>query len=111
MRIDWDGEQTRDYVYVEGRRASATPRRSTRGSGGCYVIGTGIKTSVNGIYRALVQISGFEAPMTAGPKRPGDPRDAQFDSAGAKEALTWQPVTKLVDGMLETYEFFKAAPR
>ena len=81
----------------------------TRGSGGCYVIGTGIKTSVNGIYRALVQISGFEAPITAGPKRPGDPRDAQFDSAGAKKVLEWEPVTKLIDGMTETYEYFKLA--
>jgi UDP-glucose 4-epimerase len=75
------------------------------------VIGTGIKTSVNGIYRELVKISGFKAPITAGPKREGDPRDAQFDAAGAKKALKWKPVTKLADGMLETYEFFKAAPR
>src|SRR5580698_483034 len=99
VRIDWDGEQTRDYVYVKDV-AECNTLALTRGSGGCYVVGTGIKTSVNGIYRALVRISGFEAPITAGPKREGDPRDAQFDSAGAKEALTWQPVTKLVDGML-----------
>ena len=66
VRIDWDGEQTRDYVYVKDV-AECNIAALTRGSGGCYVIGTGIKTSVNGIYRALVQISGFEAPITAGP--------------------------------------------
>jgi UDP-glucose 4-epimerase len=110
VRIDWDGEQTRDYVYVKDV-AECNTLALTRGSGGRYVIGTGIKTSVNGVYRALVQISGFEAPITKGPKREGDPRDAQFDSSGAKEALDWEPVTKLIDGMTETYEFFKAAPR
>jgi UDP-glucose 4-epimerase len=108
VRIDWDGEQTRDYVYVKDV-AECNTAALTRGSGGCYVIGTGIKTSVNGIYRALVQISGFEAPITAGPKRPGDPRDAQFDSAGAKKVLEWTPVTALIDGMTETYEYFKLA--
>ena len=47
--------------------------------------------------------------MSAGPKRPGDPRDAQFDSSGAKQVLEWEPVTKLIDGMTETYEYFKRA--
>jgi UDP-glucose 4-epimerase len=110
VRIDWDGEQTRDYIYV-GDVADANVAALTRGSGGCYVIGTGVKTSVNGIYRTLVQISGFEAPITPGPRRPGDPRDAQFDSAGAKKALKWKPATKLIDGMTATYEYFKQAAR
>jgi UDP-glucose 4-epimerase len=107
VRIDWDGEQTRDYVYVQDV-TDANVAALTRGSGGCYVIGTGIKTSVNGIYRALVQISGFEAPITNGPRRQGDPRDAQFDAANAKKALKWKPGTKLIDGMRETYDYFKS---
>jgi UDP-glucose 4-epimerase len=107
VRIDWDGEQTRDYVYVKDV-TDANAAALTRGSGGCYVIGTGIKTSVNGIYRALVQISGFEPPVTEGPRRQGDPRDAQFDASGAKKALKWKPATKLIDGMRETYDYFKS---
>ena len=110
VRIDWDGEQTRDYVYVKDV-AECNTAALTRGSGGCYVIGTGIKTSVNEIYRSLVQISGFEAPITNGPRRPGDPRDAQFDSSGAKQTLDWEAATKLIDGMGETYEYFKLAAR
>lgn len=110
VRIDWDGEQTRDYVYVDDV-ADVNVSALTRGSGGCFVIGTGIKTSVNGIYRALVEISGFEPPIAPGPRRPGDPRDAQFDYAGAKKALKWTPKTKLLDGMRETYDYFKLALR
>jgi UDP-glucose 4-epimerase len=107
VRIDWDGEQTRDYVYA-GDVARANLAALGRGSGGCYVIGTGVKTSVNAIYRALVEISGFEAPVTNAPRRPGDARDAQFDASRARKDLGWSATTKLIDGMRATFEYFKA---
>ncbi len=46
VRIDWDGEQTRDYVYVKDV-AEANLAALERGSAGCYCIGTGVRTSVN----------------------------------------------------------------
>jgi UDP-glucose 4-epimerase len=107
VRIDWDGDQTRDYIYVKDI-AKLNVLALDKGSGQCYAIGTGIRTSVNDIYRALVEISGFEAPVTNGPKRPGDARDAQFDAALAKKELGWKAQTKLIDGMRETYDYFKA---
>ncbi len=107
IRIDWDGEQTRDYVFVKDV-AKANLLALEGGSGKCYVIGTNRKTSVNDIYRSLVQISGFEAPVTHAPRRAGDARDAQFDSALAKAELGWAPQTALLDGMRETYDYFKA---
>jgi UDP-glucose 4-epimerase len=108
VRIDWDGEQTRDYVYA-GDVARANLSALEHGSGNCYVIGTGVKTSVNAIYRALVEVSGFEAPVTHAARRAGDARDAQFDSAGARRDLAWTPSTSLLDGLRATYEFFKKA--
>jgi UDP-glucose 4-epimerase len=107
VRIDWDGEQTRDYVYVDDV-ARANVAALTRGAGGCYVIGTGVQTSVNRIYRELVEITGFEAPVTHAPPRPGDARAAQFDSSRARLELDWSPSTQLSDGIRATYEYFKA---
>jgi UDP-glucose 4-epimerase len=106
VRIDWDGEQTRDYVYVKDV-ARANVEALEKGSGECFVIGTGVKTSVNEIYRMLVEITGFEAPVTRAEKRPGDARDAQFDASLARERLGWRPQTSLRDGMKETYEYFR----
>jgi UDP-glucose 4-epimerase len=106
VRIDWDGEQTRDYVFVKDV-AKVNVIALDKGSGGLYNIGTNIKTSVNQIYRALVQISGFEAPVTAGPRRQGDPRDAQIDPALAGRELGWKPETPLLDGMRQTYDYFR----
>ena len=107
IRIDWDGEQTRDYVFVKDV-ANANVLALDKGSAGKYVIGTNVKTSVNQIYRTLVEISGFEAPVTRAPKRPGDARDAQFDPALAQKELGWKPSTNLLDGMRQTYDYFKA---
>ena len=106
VRIDWDGEQTRDYVYVaDVTRANLAALE--RGSGGCYVIGTGIRTSVNQIYRALVDLTGFEAPVEGGPQRAGDARAAQFDASLARAELGWTPTTSLAEGIAETYAYFE----
>ncbi len=106
VRIDWDGEQTRDYVYVQDV-ARANLAALDRGSGGCYVIGTGMRTSVNEIYRQLVALTGFEAPVQHAPQRAGDARDAQFDSTQARLDLGWTPSTSLPDGIRATYEYFE----
>lgn len=106
VRIDWDGEQTRDYVYVKDV-AQANVIALERGSGGCYCIGTKRRTSVNEIYRTLCEISGMQPAVTHASKRPGDARDAQFDYALAKRELGWEPRTALMDGMRETFDYFK----
>ena len=78
-----------------------------RGGGACYAIGTGKRTSVNEIYRALVDVTGFEAPVERLEKRAGDVRDAEFDSSLAKAELKWRATTSLRDGMRKTVEYFK----
>ena len=106
VRIDSDGEQTRDYVYV-GDVADANVRALERGGGGAFVIGTNQRTSVNALYRELAAIMGSAAPIERGPKRPGDVRDAQFDPALAARELDWNPRTTLREGMEQTVAFFR----
>ncbi len=106
IKIFWDGDQTRDYVYV-GDIAAANVAALERGGGSCYCIGTGRRTSVNEIYRGLVEVTGFEAPVEYLPKRPGDVRDAEFDSALAGRELSWRATTSLVDGLRKTYDYFR----
>jgi UDP-glucose 4-epimerase len=110
VRIDWDGDQTRDYVFVEDV-ARVNLAALERGSGGCYEIGTGIRTSVNQVYRRLVEITGFEAPVIHATQRPGDARDAQFDATRARSELGWAPSTDLPDGIRATYDYFERLSR
>ncbi len=110
VRIDWDGEQTRDYVYV-GDVVRANVTALTKGSGEIYVIGTGQKTSVNEIYRAMVVVTGFEAPVTHAPRRAGDAREVYFTPVKAMRELGWEATTPLIDGMRKTYEYFREKER
>ena len=83
----------------------------TQGSGEIYVIGTGKKTSVNEIYRAMVEVTGFEAPVTHAERRPGDAREVYFNPAKAKRELAWEAQVPLIEGMRKTYEYFKERER
>ncbi len=110
VRIDWDGEQTRDYVYVSDV-VRANVAALNAGSGGVYVIGTGKRTSVNEVYRAMVEVTGFAAPVTHAERRPGDAREVYFNPAKAKRELGWEADVALVEGMRTTYEYFRDRDR
>jgi UDP-glucose 4-epimerase len=106
VRIDWDGEQTRDYVFVRDV-VNANVAALTGGANDIFVIGTGRKTSVNQIYRSLVEVSGREAPVTHAPRRAGDAREIYFNPAKAAAVLGWRAEVNLLDGMRETYAYFR----
>ena len=106
VRIDWDGEQSKDYVYV-GDVAHASLLALDGGGNQIYCIGTGIKTSVNELHRRLVQIIGRETPIVRAPKRPGDLYLAYFNCARARDELGWQPSVDLDQGLANTVAFFR----
>jgi UDP-glucose 4-epimerase len=106
VRIDWDGEQSRDYVYV-GDVVRANVAALTKGSAEAYVIGTGKKTTVNQVYGALKEATGFEAPVTKAPRRAGDAREIYFNPAKAARELGWKAEVDLKTGMRETVAYFR----
>jgi UDP-glucose 4-epimerase len=106
VRIDWDGEQRKDYVYV-GDVARANVLALTGGDNDIFCIGTGRPVSVNEIYATLAHITGTEPPITKAPKRPGDIYLAYFDYSKAERVLGWKPEMSFEDGTKATIEFFK----
>lgn len=106
IRIDWDGEQARDYVYVEDI-AQANVLALHKGLNRIYCLGTGIPTSVNNLYGQLVRLIGGDTDVIHGPKRPGDIRLVYFDSTRAREELGWAPSVLLEDGLQRTVDALK----
>lgn len=106
VRIDWDGEQQKDYVYV-GDVARANLLALDRGSGEAYCIATGRGTSVNALYRGLVEIIGHEVEIIRAPKRPGDIYLTYFDCRKAEEQLGWKAQVPLEEGLRRTVDFFR----
>jgi len=106
VRIDWDGEQQKDYVYVRDV-AYANLLALTQGSRQAYCIATGTGTSVNALYRGLVDAIGHEVETRSAPKRPGDIYLTYFDISKAEKELGWKPRTGLNDGLQLTVDYFR----
>ena len=106
VRIDWDGEQQKDYVYV-GDVARSNLLALTKGDGEAYCIGTGKGTSVNALYRGLVKEIGHEVEIVHAPKRPGDIYLTFFDCSKAERELGWKAEVSLEEGFKFTADYFK----
>ncbi|MFL6205833.1 MAG: NAD-dependent epimerase/dehydratase family protein [Acidimicrobiales bacterium] len=101
-----DGEQTRDFVYVDDA-VDAFVRAADRGSGLLCNIGTGAETSVNQLYDAMAAAAGVDAPAVHAPARPGELQRSALDPGRAKLHLGWEPWTDLASGVGEVLRWFR----
>lgn len=106
VRIDWDGEQKKDYVFVTDV-ARANLQAVSRGDNDIFCIGTGRAISVNEVYKTLAQLTGYEPPITKAPKRPGDIYQSYFTVGKAERLLGWKPEVNFEDGVKAVLEFFR----
>jgi UDP-glucose 4-epimerase len=104
--IHGDGNQTRDYVFVDDV-VHAFALSAERGDGHLVNVGTGLETSVNGLYRMLAEITRFTGEPSHGPARPGDLRRNALDISIANDVLDWRPWTHLQDGLGETVAYLR----
>ena len=104
--INGDGNQTRDYVFVDDA-VHAFALAMERASGRLVNVGTGLETSVNGLFRMLAEITGFGGQPLYGPLPGGELRRICLDIELAQEALGWRPWTHLEDGLKETVAFMR----
>jgi UDP-glucose 4-epimerase len=102
-----DGQQTRDFVYVDDA-VDAFVRAADRGSGLLCNIGTGTETSVNELYATMAEAAGVtDAPVHA-PPRPGELQRNALDPGRAKLHLGWEPWTDLTTGVTEVLRWFRS---
>jgi UDP-glucose 4-epimerase len=103
VTIYGDGEQTRDYVYVDDV-VDAFARAASRGGGLVCNVGTGVETSVNALYATMAAVAGVDAAATHAPARPGELSRCSLDPARAGIHLGWRPWTRLADGVAGVLE-------
>lgn len=107
VTIYGDGEQTRDFVYVDDV-VDAFVRAAGRGGGLTCNIGTGRETSVNDLYRVMAAEAGVGSAPVYAPPRPGELRRSSLDVGRAGMQLGWRPWTELEDGVRAVLEFVRA---
>lgn len=100
------GGQTRDFVFVDDV-VEAFVAAADRGDGRLFNIGTGVETSVNGLYRSMAEVvDGPDEPLRA-PARTGELERSALDPSLAAEVLGWRPGVALDDGIRRTVEWFR----
>jgi UDP-glucose 4-epimerase len=114
LTVYGDGEQTRDYVYVEDVVAAnlllsdaPLPRARSLDDRG-FNVGTGIETSVTGLAAILGSFGAAPTPVKHADPRAGELRHSSLD-AGRLRALGWEPRTGLRDGLRATYDWIGAS--
>jgi UDP-glucose 4-epimerase len=104
--IHWDGEQTRDFVYV-GDCARANVLALEQGVGQAFNVGTGVGTSINALFQTLLDVTDLDIVPRRGPRRPGDARHSYLDTGKIEQQLGWQAQIDLRQGLAQTWNHFQ----
>ena len=109
-----DGEQLRDYVFVEDaamanilalRRLECLPLANSIDDR-AYNIATGTGTSVNDLFAQLKKITGFTGKANYTSERKGELKNIFLDIHKAEKGLSWKPATSLSAGLKKTADYW-----
>ena len=101
--IDGDGEQTRDFTYVDNvvranMLALAAPDEAL---GRVFNVGCGHRISINRLWQEIRRLTGAQVEAGHGPPRGGDVRDSLASLDLAQRVLDYRPTVGLNEGLSE----------
>jgi UDP-N-acetylglucosamine/UDP-N-acetyl-alpha-D-glucosaminouronate 4-epimerase len=105
-----DGEQSRDFTYVEDVVSLCLKAAQSQAAvGNVYNAGNGERYTLNQVWRELQQIEGISLAPKYGPDRAGDVRHSQADTVAARRDLGHDPQYTLEQGLRRTLAWYRAA--
>lgn len=103
-----DGEQTRDFTYIENVvQANLAACEAPAANGQVINVGTGGRVSLNQVLDLLREISGNPLQAKYDPPRDGDIRDSQADITLARELLSYEPTVQFAEGLRRTFAWYQ----
>jgi nucleoside-diphosphate-sugar epimerase len=106
-----DGEQTRDFTYVQNVVDGVLRAAEAPAVGGLVVnVATGGRISLNELFGRIRDLAGAAGivPVYA-EARPGDVRDSQADISRARKRLGYEPIVPFEEGLRLTYDWYRAS--
>jgi UDP-glucose 4-epimerase len=104
-----DGDQTRDFIYVENAvQANLLAADAARASGAVINVGEGKRTSLNALWRSIREIVGGDLEASHAASREGDVRHSVADLTIASDLLGYDPVVDLDEGLARTIASFRS---
>ena len=105
ITIFGDGNQTRDYIYIED--IVSANLLALNGKEGTYNIGTGVETSVNELVHIFEKLLGKKINPVYAPKRQGEVDRIALDIEKAKKKLGFEPKYNIEEGIKKTIAWYK----
>jgi UDP-glucose 4-epimerase len=107
-----DGEQSRDFTYVDNivqlcLKAACAPGVAGR----LYNGGVGARITLNEMWALLERIEGVRIAPLYEPPRPGDVRHSQADISAARAELGYEPSVDFEEGVRRTVDWFRNSRR
>ena len=103
-----DGEQSRDFTYVEDvAELNLKAARASHVAGNTYNAGNGCRITLNQAWALLQKLEGVEIAAKYGPPRAGDVRDSQADTTAAVRDLGHAPRFTFEEGIQRTLEWYR----
>jgi UDP-glucose 4-epimerase len=111
ISVHGDGEQTRDYTYIDDAvDATLTAAVHPRAEGEIFNVGTGIETSVNRLAEAVGEALGVDVHIDHIDRRDIDNiRRRVVNIEKIRRMLRWTPQWTLERGLVETANWYKAS--
>jgi nucleoside-diphosphate-sugar epimerase len=108
--IHGDGQQTRDYTYIEDAiEATVTAALSAKAEGEVFNIGSGIETDVNTLARAVLELYGLNVqPLHIDRRDIDNIRRRVVNIEKVRRVLRWTPRVTLAAGLRLTHNWFEA---
>jgi UDP-glucose 4-epimerase len=104
-----DGEQSRDFTYVENVVRANLAALEVKAIGGrVYNIACGDRITLNELAETLRQEIGCDTEPVHGPDRAGDVRHSMADISKARAELEYEPVVGLEEGVSLTVDHYVA---
>jgi UDP-glucose 4-epimerase len=94
-----DGNQTRDFIFVEDAVSACLKAMEYKGEKEIFNIGTGIETSINELYEIISKLLRTKIKPKYAPEKPGDLKRSCLDISLAKRELKWRPKFDLEKGL------------
>src|ERR1700678_150442 len=105
-----DGEQSRDFTYVDNVVDQTLRACEAKGAEGMvFNGGTGKRSSLNQVLAQLEKLSGKRLAAKYDPPRNGDIKDSLADISLARRVLGYEPTVSFEEGLARTWEWYKAA--
>jgi UDP-glucose 4-epimerase len=104
--INGNGRQTRDFVFVDDV-VEANLAMMGQETQGTYNVGTGVETSINDLFRILIQHTGSTCKEIHGPAKKGEQARSVIDNTKLRHEVSWEPRADLSDGLKKTVEYFR----